>query len=635
MSSELKLILPECVKTNINKQSIKENCRYLVAPPIYSEDDVKSDIKQGLVCYSSILDNANVINGKYFIIDCETEEKGLISAHYISSLVRRKKQEFGNYGMDNYEFGEEELSEELLYEKSFEPWYCDRNNFPIINYDEVINGIGSMPYAYSNGTPYLLGGQNMQPTRKYWQGDFDNPVIIISHFEYEYDNVFRSSLSESIGEIFDYFKENEMIFLLNVVKGYKDDRTDDDIAPEYGLSEADITKIILEYEAIRVNVKNDENTAEDINKLYLSQLLKSRELKLSANMKEGNIINKMLLIEPEYPLCMAAKLFDYIKRNNPNLEYVSGKELKFLNVYKEATNKNDMSLDELVGMESVKEQIESNINMMRFIRYCRKEGMKVPEYKFVYMFIGAPGTAKTSVAQIMGTIMKKDGLLEGTRFVSVSGAELKGCYVGHTAPKVHALFEENDIIIIDEAYSIASSDMRGMDIFSQEALAQLTIELENHGNNRLVIFAGYGGMDISQKNNKMKAFLDSNPGIKSRINDTIYFPSYDSEMMVSIVGNMFEKFDLKYEDKDAIEKNIYAYFEQRVKDDNFGNGREARSFVENCHRRIANRIMRSPQVKRTKKELQMIHVEDVQETINELNSINQIQMGKGDSMGFR
>ena len=352
LSSEL--ILPECVKTNINKQSIKENCRYLVAPPIYSEDDVKSDIKQGLVCYSSILDNANVINGKYFIIDCETEEKGLISAHYISSFVRRKKQEFVNYSMDNYEFGEEELSEELLYEKSFEPWYCDRNNFPIISYDEVIDGISPMTYTYGNGTPYLLGGQNIQPMRKYWQDDLDNPVIIISHFEYEHVKVFRSSLRENIGQVFDYFKEHEMIFLLNVVKGYKDDRTVDDIAPEYGLSEADITKIILEYEAIRVNVKNNENTAEDINKLYLSQLLKSRELKLSANMKERNIINKMQLVEPEYPLFMAAKLFDYIKRNHPNLKCVSGKELKFLNVYKEATNKNDMSLDELVGMESVK-----------------------------------------------------------------------------------------------------------------------------------------------------------------------------------------------------------------------------------------------------------------------------------------
>ena len=211
-----------------------------------------------------------------------------------------------------------------------------------------------MTYTYGNGTPYLLGGQNIQPMRKYWQDDLDNPVIIISHFEYEHVKVFRSSLRENIGQVFDYFKEHEMIFLLNVVKGYKDDRTVDDIAPEYGLSEADITKIILEYEAIRVNVKNNENTAEDINKLYLSQLLKSRELKLSANMKERNIINKMQLVEPEYPLFMAAKLFDYIKRNHPNLKCVSGKELKFLNVYKEATNKNDMSLDELVGMESVK-----------------------------------------------------------------------------------------------------------------------------------------------------------------------------------------------------------------------------------------------------------------------------------------
>ena len=66
---------------------------------------------------------------------------------------------------------------------------------------------------------------------------------------------------------------------------------------------------------------------------------------------------------------------------------------------------------------------------------------------------------------------------------------------------------------------------------------------------------------------------------------------------------MFEKFDLRYEDKEAIKKNIYEYFERRVKDDNFGNGREARSFVENCHRRIANRIMKNPEAKWTKKEL--------------------------------
>ncbi|MBQ1192504.1 MAG: AAA family ATPase [Lachnospiraceae bacterium] len=635
MNKDLNLVLPEYVKTYINRNGVKENCKYLVAPPIYNEADIEADVMQGLSCYSSILKNANMINGKYFIIDCETEEKGLISVHYISSLIRCKREEVKNCCMDDYELGEIEFSEEQLYEKSFEPWYCDNNNFPIISYSEVINCIRPLPYAYSNATPYLLGGQNLQFTRKYWMENIKSPVIIVYHFENEYHNVFYSSVSESIGQIFDYFTESEMVFMLNVVEGNKEDRKEDDIEPEYGLSEADIAKIILEYEATRINVMNEKNTVDDINKLYLSQLLKSRGLRLAANISVKNIINKMMLVEPEYPLCMTAKLLDFIKRNNKDVKSISYKELKLLNVFKDTTNKSDKSLSDLVGMSSVKEQIESNINMMKFIRYCRKEGIKVPEYKFVYMFLGAPGTAKTTVAQIMGDMMKKEGLLEGTQFVSVSGAELKGCYVGHTAPKVHALFEENDIIIIDEAYSIASSGSYGMDTFSQEALAQLAIELENHGHNRLVIFAGYGGIEISQKNNKMKSFLDANPGIKSRINDTIYFPSYSSEMMVSIIDNMFAKLDLKYENKEIIFEMINAYFEQRTKDDNFGNGREARSFVENCHRRIANRVMNLTEAKRTKKELQTIRIEDIQNSINELKSINRIQIGEEKHIGFR
>ena len=635
MNDNLNLILPEYVKSYINRNGVKESCKYLVAPPIFTETDIEADVKKGLSCYNSILENANMINGKYFIIDCETEEKGLLSVHYISSLIRSKKEEVNNYCMDNYELGEIEFSEEQLYEQSFEAWYGDINNFPIVDYNELINCIRPMPYAYSNATPYLLGGQNVQFTRKYWMENINSPMIIVAHFECEYHNLFDSPVSENIGRIFDYFKESEMVFLLNVVESYKEDRKNNDIEYEYGLAEADIAKIILEYEATRINVMNEINNADDINRVYLTQLLKVRGLKLSANISVKNIIKKMRLVDPQYPLCMTAKLFDYIKKTNKNIKTISYKELKLLNVFKDTKNKNDKSLSDLVGMISVKEQIESNINMMKFIRYCRKEGMKVPEYKFVYMFLGAPGTAKTTVAQIMGEMMKKDGLLEGTQFVSISGAELKGCYVGHTAPKVHALFEENDIIIIDEAYSIASSDSCGMDTFSQEALAQLAIELENHGHNRLVIFAGYGGTDISQKNNKMKNFLDANPGIKSRINDTIYFPSYNSEAMVSIVDNMFTKFDLKYEDKEVIFKLIHAYFEHRTKDENFGNGREARSFVENCHRRIANRVMRLPKTKRTKKELQTIRIDDVQNSIIELNSINRIQMGEVRQVGFR
>ena len=358
-------------------------------------------------------------------------------------------------------------------------------------------------------------------------------------------------------------------------------------------------------------------------------------MKLAPKVRPKLIIDKMKLVAPEYPISMTAKLLDFIKRRNEDIKLITNKELKLLNVFRDTSNKNTRKLSDLVGMEKVKKQVESNVNMMKYIRYCRKEGMKVPEYKFVYMFLGAPGTAKTTVAQIMGDMMKSEGMLEGTQLVSVSGAELKGYYVGHTAPKVHALFEENDIIIIDEAYALASADSCGMDSFSQEALAQLAIELDNHGHNRLVIFAGYGGPDVSRANNKMKNFLDANPGIESRINDTIYFPSYNAETMVEIVGNMFNKFDLKYENKGVTEELIKAYFQERTKADNFGNGREARSFVENCHRRLANRIMKSLDCKRNRKEIQAVRIEDVQAAIEELTNINKIHMGKECSVGFR
>ena len=106
-------------------------------------------------------------------------------------------------------------------------------------------------------------------------------------------------------------------------------------------------------------------------------------------------------------------------------------------------------------------------------------------------------------------------------------------YVGHSAPKTKALFEENDIIVIDEAYSL-TGDRSEPDSFSREAIAQLVIELEEHAEDKLVIFAGYGGTDVDEKNNKMKEFIDANPGIKSRINSTFYFPSYTAPEMAEI-----------------------------------------------------------------------------------------------------
>ena len=94
------------------------------------------------------------------------------------------------------------------------------------------------------------------------------------------------------------------------------------------------------------------------------------------------------------------------------------------------------------------------------------------------------------------------------------------------------LFENYDVIIIDEAYSIVEENGT-MDSFGNEAIAQLIIELENHSTDKLIIFAGYGG-DVDEKDNRMQTFLNSNPGIKSRITSTFNFKSYSAKEMIEI-----------------------------------------------------------------------------------------------------
>lgn len=148
--------------------------------------------------------------------------------------------------------------------------------------------------------------------------------------------------------------------------------------------------------------------------------------------------------------------------------------------------------EDLIGMDQVKEQVMETVQVMKFNRLRKEMGMKKSSYHNVHMMLGAPGTAKTTVAKLMGKIMEEEKLLPGSQFTCVNGAELKGMYVGHSAPKTKALFEENDIIVIDEAYSL-TGDRSEPDSFSREAIAQLVIELEEHAENKLVIFAGDGG----------------------------------------------------------------------------------------------------------------------------------------------
>jgi hypothetical protein len=214
--------------------------------------------------------------------------------------------------------------------------------------------------------------------------------------------------------------------------------------------------------------------------------------------------------------------------------------------------------------------------------------MPFPMHK-VFAFVGPPGTAKTTAAVYFASMMKEMEVLNGSRMAYVTGSQLKAKYVGQTSERVHDVFMKNDIIIIDEAYSLVNyNESEKTDNFSQEALAQLCTEVEEHSNDKLIIFAGYGG-DIDDRNNKMKQFLNENPGISSRITFTVNFSSYNTDEMLSIFELQAKNADFSIED--GWQDILRPFFDKRIKDDNFGNGREARRILELCMTAAAEDFM--------------------------------------------
>ncbi len=232
----------------------------------------------------------------------------------------------------------------------------------------------------------------------------------------------------------------------------------------------------------------------------------------------------------------------------------------------------------IVGQQEMKETLCKLGAVFSYSQKRRLYDLNTAEIHKVFAFIGPPGTAKTTAARYFARMMSEEGVLSGHRIAYVTGTQLKAKYVGQTAAKVHDIFMDNDIIIIDEAYSLVNyNETSRTDSFSQEALAQLCIEVEDHSHDKLIIFAGYGG-DIDDKHNKMKKFLDENPGISSRITFTVNFSSYNEYEMLDIFELLARNANYRLED--GWREILVEFFKERIKAPNFGNGREARRLLE-------------------------------------------------------
>lgn len=239
-------------------------------------------------------------------------------------------------------------------------------------------------------------------------------------------------------------------------------------------------------------------------------------------------------------------------------------------------------LDNMIGLHNVKQRVYELVDTERAKQLRKAAGRDFAnsvETRHM-LFIGNPGTGKTTVARIVGEIFKALGLLRKGHFVEVGYSDLVAEYVGQTAPKTKKVVESalDGVLFIDEAYSLAGSH------FGLEAIDTLVPMMENQRHRLVVIFAGYSL--------EMEEFIDANSGIASRIGDRIEFPDYNSTELFRIFMGLCAQNQINCPEKVAnkLREIFNRMFATRHR--NFGNGREVRIFYEKMLRQLDKRIVR-------------------------------------------
>ena len=280
-------------------------------------------------------------------------------------------------------------------------------------------------------------------------------------------------------------------------------------------------------------------------------------------------------------------------------------------------------MNNLVGMNIVKQDIQKLLNFVKVEAIKKEKGLQTQSIVLHTVFSGPPGTGKTTIARLLGRMYKSIGILPKGHVVEVSRADLVGEYVGQTAPKTNKVIDSalHGVLFIDEAYSLFSKNSSGSD-FGAEAIETLLKRMEDDRGLFVVILAGYP--------DEMKMLIDSNPGLQSRFNRYITFADYSAIELLQIFDMFCSKYGMTTI-KDA-HNHIADFFALtwQSKNKNFGNGRFVRNFYESLLQIQSNRVATLSVI--TEDDLLTFTVDDVMQTI-ELFPILKPPTSK--SVGFR